>query len=741
MSNKVLPPLSILVGVAFFLSAVYFAGTALRFWRVDLTEENLYTLSEGTHNILGQIEEPITLRLFYSEDLAPEVGMTNFGRRVRELLEEFEEAAQGKVVLQVISPEQFSEEEELATSLGVRGQMANAQGDLFFFGIAGTNSLDDLETIPTLRPDQESFLEYELAKLIHRLSTPELPQVAVLSSLPLQGGMGNPFGQSQPPWAIVEGLREHFEVEFVGPELTGPLSEDVDALLLVHPKDVSESTRYAIDQYALGGGKVCALVDPHCVFQPAPPNQRGPVDSASRLDDLLGTWGVELAPATVVGDLSMARLVPTRDNQLVRFPLFLELNAERDESVFDDEDVVTSALKLVTMLTAGELRPAEEATTTFTPLIRTSPGGRAIDAGQLQFAPDLLSLAPRLIQDFLLHAEGRIEFEGVPEDGATVTLSDGIRAPVTFEFTTDDTTAEENVAVDVSQAGDAAAAAQALRLQITVASMGISRTSGLDVEATGSGAVVELVTREPGPQGEIPIRRTGELAAEVTGMEIRGTPKVLAARVQGSIETAFPGGAPEGWEGSDQHLESSTADFNAIVVADADLVQDQLWQSRVSQGGFLMHRQNDNPTVLLNALENLCGSSDLLSLRSRGVVRRPFTKKEELDRKARERFQAKRDELAKKQQKLQQEIRELEQGADEQGVIRMSEQEFQELADKQQEYAETRKELGRVQNERDREIESLGRRVFLANLTLPTALVILFGIVFGLSTVGRRKSK
>jgi len=741
MSNRVLSLLSILTGAAFFLSAVFFAGTTLRFLRWDLTEENLYTLSEGTKSVLSKIDEPITLRLFYSEDLAADIGLDNFGRRVTELLAEFENAADGDLVVQIISPEQYSEQEELATGLGVRGQMINAQGDMFFFGLAATNSVDDLETIPSLNPSQESFLEYELAKLIWKLSNPEPLKLAVLTSLPLQGGAGaNPFGQPEPGWRVTEVLRDTFEVEFLAAELAEPIDEEVDALLVVHPKGLSETARYAIDQYALGGGKVCALVDPYCFFDQPPPGQRGPVDNSSRLDSLLEAWGVKLTQGTVIGDLAMAQVLRARSG-LIPFPVWMEVNGRRDEAVFSQDDVVTSALKLVTMLTAGELSAAEEASTTFTPLIQTTTGGRGIDSGQLPPGPDLLSIAPQLYQRFLLHAEGSIEFTGLPEDGATLTLSDGLRAPVTFEFTTDAEVAEGNTGVALAQASTPEEVAQGLRMQLMVANLSATADSGLGIEASGTGARIELMTQEPGPQGEVEIRRSGRLEATVDGMEIRGLRKTLAARVQGPIATTFPEGAPPDWTGTEPHLDASTADFNGIVVADADFVHEQFWSSQVQQGGFVMQRMNDNPTVLVNALENLCGSNDLLSLRSRGVERRPFERKEELNREADERFQAKADELAKKEQKLGKEIGELEEGADEEGVIRISNQELQELRDKQQELAETRRELGRVEGDKKREMKALGDRLFLVNIATAPALVALLGLLYGLSVASRRKSK
>lgn len=745
MGSKIRNLWAILIAVLFFFSSVYFSGVALRGIRADLTEEDLYTLADGTRSILGDIDEPITLRLFYSKELAAEIGMDNFGRRVTELLDEFRRAADGKLHVEVIEPEQYSEEEELATSFGLRGQMVSNQGDLFFFGLAATNSVDDLETLPNLHPNQESFLEYELAKMISKLSSADPQKIALISGLPLTGGPSqNPFGPPPEAWPIIDVLRDTFELSDLGTDLTGPIADDVDMLLVVHPKGLSETTRYAIDQYALAGGKICALVDPHCFNDlPPPTHQRGmPWPNASQLEDLLSTWGVTLTPETVVGDLSMAQAI--RDPQgLIPFPLWMEMNEHKAEGIFHADDVVTASMKLVTFLTPGELNPAEEATTTFTPLIQTTSGGRTLDAQQFQFDPNIVGAARRIYPSFLLHAEGSIEFTGLPEDGASITLSDGIRPPVTFEFDSDGTSKETSVPVPLVEGLTPEFVAQILMGQL-LKEQNTAREEedqGLGIEARLDGARIELITEEPGPQGNIEVRRSGELSAEIEGMEIQGVRKTLAARIQGAVATAFPGGAPAGWTGTDEHLANSTDDLHAIVIADADFLHEQFWSSQVRQGGFLMERRNDNPTIVVNAVENLCGSNDLLSLRSRGVERRPFEKKEELNQEAEERFQAKFDELQTKERDLNKEIAGLSAGASDEGVIHISKEQFDELGDKQQELAETRSELGRVTGDRKREMKALGQHLFLLNILIAPGLVILLGLSYAFTARTRRKSK
>ncbi|MEE8467691.1 MAG: GldG family protein, partial [Planctomycetota bacterium] len=273
MHPKLLPALSLFVGLALFVSVNLFAGVALRFWRVDLTQQDLFTLSEGTDNILSELDGPITMRLFFSAQTAAGIpSVETYARRVRELLEEFEKAADGLLVLQVIDPEPYSEAEELALSYGIRGQLINAGGDMLYLGLAATNDIDELKTIPSFDPRGEAQLEYDLIKIVHDLGSASRPHVSILSSLPLEGAPAMfPGAPSSPGWRIFEVLQASFEVESLvaadlGSADGAQIPEETDVLLIFHPKDLSSAARFVIDQYALGGGNVLALVDPYCYF-------------------------------------------------------------------------------------------------------------------------------------------------------------------------------------------------------------------------------------------------------------------------------------------------------------------------------------------------------------------------------------------------------------------------------------------------------------------------------------------
>jgi ABC-type uncharacterized transport system involved in gliding motility auxiliary subunit len=399
--------------------------------------------------------------------------------------------------------------------------------------------------------------------------------------------------------------------------------------MIAHPKGLSATARFAIDQFALGGGKVLALVDPYCYFDMPPQGQQNQFghDRTSQLDDLLGAWGVELVPSQVAGDPTLAR--PVRSgNSVIDFPLWIELNASVDEGLFNATDTVSSTLSLVNFFCAGEVRKTEGGSTEVTTLLSSSPTGQTIDAVNLQFAPDVVQLAPTLGAQF--SATPQVDEEGV----------------------------EQRVS--------------------------------------------------------------------------------LAVRVSGPISSAFPDGAPEGWLGQDEVLTESSGSFNAIVIADVDCMHEALWRSsQMTQLGML-ERRNNNPVLVVNAIENLLGSNDLLSLRGRGLFSRPFEKKDALEKAARERFLAKDQELQAKEQELSAEIQTLQEGADEQGVVRMTMQQFEELSAKQEEQIEIRKQRGRVKHDLSKDIEALGARLKFIHIGLVPLLVALGGLSFRLRR--RRKS-
>jgi ABC-type uncharacterized transport system involved in gliding motility auxiliary subunit len=368
MNDKLLSVVGVLVaGLLFFLLNLVI-GFGVTRARVDLTQDDLYTLSSGTRNILRGLDEPITLRFYYSRELAADLPpYPTYARRVEELLQEYDSIGGENIVLETIDPVPFSEAEDEAVSYRLRGLRINAAGDRLFLGLAGTNSVDDVEIIEFFDPRQEESLEYELTQLVSRLATSELPVVGLLSSLPLGGGPPAMPGQQQPQaWPVLSMIERSFQVRHLDPSLT-EIADDVKVLMIVHPKDLPDAARYAIDQFALRGGRVLAFVDPFVMFD-APQAQGMPLDNASRMPDLLASWGVELDADGfwIYGDEESAENMGN-----LFFPFFLGLRGERLSS----DDFTTRDLNSVHMFLAGAITQVEGASTTTEVLLSTGEEG------------------------------------------------------------------------------------------------------------------------------------------------------------------------------------------------------------------------------------------------------------------------------------------------------------------------------------------------------------------------------
>ena len=351
-----------------FLAFNMVAGLGLRDVRLDLTEQKLYTISEGTKRILGELDEPINLYFFYSnnatQDLAP---LRNYARRVEEMLRGYERAAGGKIRLQVIDPAPFSEDEDRAASFGLHAVPLQQNGDKLYFGLAGTNALDNVQTIPFFPLDQEQFLEYEISRLVQSLARPQRPVVGVLSALPLDGSFNPLTGQAGQPWMVLEEIRQQFAIKSLRGDVDR-IPDEVSVLLLVHPKQLPQPTLYAIDQFVLRGGKLLAFVDPFSEADDSGLMGDGK-GNASDLEALFKAWGLQMRPGQVLADGSYAMPVSIgEEHEPVRHPAWLSL----PKAALDASDVTTAALESLNVASAGILEPLEGAKTRFTPLVQSS---------------------------------------------------------------------------------------------------------------------------------------------------------------------------------------------------------------------------------------------------------------------------------------------------------------------------------------------------------------------------------
>jgi ABC-type uncharacterized transport system involved in gliding motility auxiliary subunit len=370
---------SLVLLVVFFVAAGILSGNLLRGLRFDLTENQLYTLSEGTRNILRDLQEPVTLYLFFSEDASRDLPqLRSYARRVDELVEEFVNQNPGKLTLKRIDPEPFSEDEDQAAAFGLQGVPVGASGDSLYFGIAGSNSLDDIQSMPFLQPSKEKFLEYDLAKMVSSLGNPERKTLGLMSSLSMKQGFDPARQSPQPAWVLHEQLSQLFQIQEIDPD-AGSLPPEIDVLMLVHPKSLDESMLYQVEQFVLGGGHLIAWLDPYAEMDrgnPADPMAQMQAGSSSSLGSMLDAWGVDYDPTRVIGDLQFG--VGT---SRARHIGILSVPAEG----FDDEDIITSDLEVVNFSSVGWFSAQEGSATQFEPLVMSSENAAPMDSSRLRF--------------------------------------------------------------------------------------------------------------------------------------------------------------------------------------------------------------------------------------------------------------------------------------------------------------------------------------------------------------------
>ena len=364
-----------------FLAFNMLARVGLSDWRLDLTEHKLYTLSAGSEKVLAEIEQPVELYFFYSDQASKDLPtLRTYAKRVEEMLKAYERAAEGKLKLHIIDPQPFSAEEDQAAEFGLQAIPLNAGGDKLYFGLAGRVGDGVPQAIPVFALDQEEFLEYDLSRLVQSLAKPERPVIGVLSGLPLNGGFDMQTRQPSQPWMVMEEIRQQFQIESLKAGID-QIPEKVSVLLLVHPKDLPEQSLYAIDQFVLRGGKLLAFVDPYSEIDSGMPMPGE--EAASKTSDLpalFKAWGVQLLPDQVVTDGAYAMALSMGEGQrAVRHAAFLSL----PRAALEQDDVSTAGLETLTLASAGILEPLAGAKSRFTPLLQSSVYAMPVDSKRL----------------------------------------------------------------------------------------------------------------------------------------------------------------------------------------------------------------------------------------------------------------------------------------------------------------------------------------------------------------------
>jgi ABC-type uncharacterized transport system involved in gliding motility auxiliary subunit len=384
--------LGVVAAAAIAIGINMFADARLANVQIDLTQGKIYTLSAGTRQVLAGLQEPVTLRLFYSRELGSTVPTYgSYADHVREMLRDYASISGGKVRLEFYDPEPFSATEDRAIGYGLQGVPLDQGGSQIYFGLAGTDLEDDERTIPFFQADRERFLEYDLTKLVYELSNPKRPVVGVMSSLPLDGDprammMTQGRGPNGQPYASAVLLRQTNTVKTV-PTNVQVIDPDIRVLLVAEAQNLSPATLYAIDQFVMRGGKLMAMVDPWSEAMAAIPSPTGmpPEDTHSDLKQLFDAWGIQFDPTKVVGDLTGAWRVRADSGDREGVVNYVAWFNIRDG--INHDDPATADLQQVTVASSGFLSKAPNASIDFTPILTTSDHSGLVPLDELR-TPD-----------------------------------------------------------------------------------------------------------------------------------------------------------------------------------------------------------------------------------------------------------------------------------------------------------------------------------------------------------------
>ena len=609
--------------------------------RIDLTEDRLYSLSEGTLNILSNLNEPIELMFFYSDSVTENVPqLRTYGNRVQELLREIVIASEGNLSLRVIDPEPFSEDEDLATQYGVRAVPVTQGGEGVYFGLVaakGDADVPDLlratETMPLIRPDQEEFLEYEFMKIITQVSNPERTVIGLVTQLDIDGGFDPMTGQGTQQWMIMDLIRQLYDVRRIDIS-SDSIEEDVDILMVVHPQGLSDRFLYAIDQHILRGGDALLFLDPNAdsMVGRSPQGNLIPAGMSSELPGLLEAWGIEFDNSKVLTDNELALRVMMGQGQRA-VPHLGMLGVQRN--FLAEEDIITNRLETINLSSAGAISQSNEGSLSFEPLIFSSSEAMLMDRSFVESVTD-----PNILFD---------EFES--EDRSFVIAA---------------------------------------------------RLSGLIETAF--------------PEGQPPIPEAEE---ENSPDDVDG--EVSTARDAVSEVDVVNA------ESETPHLNASLEPTNIVVFADSDLLTDRLWV-QVTQffGQRIPQPFANNGDLVINAMDNLSGGADLSSIRSRGRYSRPFTKVLTLQREADDRLRQEESELSARVAETESALAELNTNEEGNPIGEITPEIQTEIDRFNGELIETRRRLREVRFQLTEDIEQLGSGLKAANTALVPILLTLF---------------
>ncbi len=640
--------------------------------RVDLTEDQLYSLSEGSVEILEKIRQegvkPIEVKLYFSETAGKSLpkfikDFITYERYIRSLLKEYAIASEGKIEVDFIDPIPDSDEAQDALDFGLDGKPINQHGDLFFFGLVFETQTGSRDVIDFLWPQKRETIEYEISRRIHSLLWPERQRIGVMSSLGVLSEAANPYmaqilaRQGKDPgtsWISMQLLEESYEVSKIDADTDEISPGDYDLVIVVHPKRFNDRALWALDSWIARGGNTLIFLDPYSLDDQAPQNPQQPwaayqYKPSSNLGRLLAKWGLERQEDRVAADFDLAVKRPvSRRGPAERLLVDLVIDEQIAGETLNSGHPVFQGLNNLRFFLAGSL-------------VETGGG----DEGD--------------------EAEG-----GEGAGGVTLTpLITTTAAGSTLEISADLPSDDKLVFMDINSPG-------------------------------------KLADRfEPGSE-----------------------PVVLAYQVQGKLPPLFPDGAdvpgptpppppglPPGIELPPQQSgevvrkepvpEEERGEATVMVFADVDMISDQMAFQNTPFGAIAA---NDNHKVLENAVDYLFGSEELMKIRSKKGIHRPFTLFDEIEAQADQQTLEREKELRAEIERFEEELRDKQGGINTQNAALFEKQLQDEVDELNDRIAEANRELREIRKAKRAALESEEARVRFATLGTTPLLVLALGL-------------
>lgn len=362
-----------------FIGLNLIANNLTRSAQYDFTSEQIFTLTENTKQVLRSLPENITVKLYYS----PELGRRNASfrlmfDRVRILLKQYTNLAGGKLDYAVYNPEPFSEAEDHAITRSLKAVPLVDSSQAAYFGLTVSNSIDDFTVIPFLALERQNLLEQDLTEAIYRINHKK-GTIGIISTLPVFDTVIE--NVAAPKWEIINQLENLYHLQSIAK--AEDISDKLDTLVIIHPRDFSEEMITAILNYSYAGGKILVFLDV------AADSSRlfAPTTEAFKSSDLGGldqAWGFEFNKNLVIADLDNSLTVQVgNDSQNPEYTQDL-LQFYLTDNEINQAFPETYNLKQILVSSASIISPIDNADVLFVPLLKSSNNSAAVSADWAQ---------------------------------------------------------------------------------------------------------------------------------------------------------------------------------------------------------------------------------------------------------------------------------------------------------------------------------------------------------------------